>query len=82
LIWAQAWSTRDGRARYEIMDTKMQEEFVAQNRSDEDPNLLYYVIRWSSPWVTGYEIKMEEDRALITYYYMDSGEKLTKAVNG
>ena len=79
LIWAQAWSTRDGRARYEIMDTKMQADFVEHNRSEEDPNVVYYVIRWSSPWVTRFEIKMEEDRALITYYYMDSGEETYKS---
>jgi len=78
LIWAQAWSTRDGRARYEIMDSKMQADFVEHNRSDEDPNVVYFTIRWSSPWVTRYEIKMEEDHALITYYYMDSGEETYK----
>ena len=75
LIWAQAWSTRDGRARYEIMDSKMQEAFVKQNRSDEDPNKVYYVIRWSSPWVQRYDVKVEGDHAIITYYYTDSGEE-------
>jgi len=77
-IWAQAWSTRDGRARYEIMDSKMQADFVEQNRSDEDPNVVYYVIRWSSPWVTNYDIKVEGDHALITYYYADSGGETYK----
>lgn len=75
LIWAQAWSTRDGRARYEIMNSKMQVDFLAQNRSDEDPNVIYYVIRWSSPWVVRYDIKVEGDNAIITYYYTDSGEE-------
>lgn len=30
LVWADAWSTRDGRVRYQIMDSKMQSDFRSQ----------------------------------------------------
>ncbi|WP_018963715.1 M56 family metallopeptidase [Coprothermobacter platensis] len=75
LIWAQAWSTRDGRARYEIMNNQMKQQFIADQRSDEDPNIVYFTIRWSSPWVERYEIEVDGDHAVITYYYTDSGEE-------
>lgn len=67
LIWADAWSTRDGRARYEIMNKKMQAAFRSQQDTSDN-----YVIRWSSPWVVSYDVKLKGEQAVVTYWYMDS----------
>ncbi|MCK9479603.1 MAG: hypothetical protein M0R40_08945 [Firmicutes bacterium] len=71
-IWAKAWMTRDGKARYDIMSAEMKAKFEAEqervNGDDGDP----WVIRWSSPWVTSYTILVEGDTATITYQYTDS----------
>lgn len=75
LIWADAWSTRDGRARYEIMDSKLQAEFRSQQDS-ADP----YVIRWSSPWVVSYHVALDGDQAVVTYLYTDSTTATYKGV--
>ena len=75
LIWADAWMTRDGRARYEIMDSKMQKEFRARQDSPDN-----YVIRWSSPWVLDYDVSMDGDQAVITYRYTDSTTSTYKGV--
>lgn len=72
LIWANAWQTRDGRGRYEIMSSEMQREFRAQQCSPDDPNVIYYSIRWSSPWVVSYHVALEGDEDAVTYYYTDS----------
>ena len=69
-IWAQAWMTRDGESRYNIMSSDMKAKFEAEQErvNGSDP----WVIRWSSPWVTSYSIQIEGDTALITYQYTDS----------
>ena len=72
LIWADAWKTRDGRGRYEIMSKQMQSEFREQQCSPDDPNVIYYAIRWSSPWVVCYHVALEGDEDVITYWYRDS----------
>lgn len=69
--WAEAWRSRDGSKRYEIMSSTMQTEYRAeQQRVTGDP--LNNVIRWSSPWVDGYGIELRGERVLITYLYKDS----------
>lgn len=75
LIWADAWSTRDGRARYEIMDSKLQADFRSQQDSS-DP----YVIRWSSPWVVSYHVALDGNQAVVTYRYTDSTATTYKGV--
>jgi hypothetical protein len=69
-IWAEAWMTRDGESRYNIMSDEMKAQFDAEQEriNGSDP----WVIRWSSPWVTSYSIQIEGDTALITYRYTDS----------
>jgi beta-lactamase regulating signal transducer with metallopeptidase domain len=71
-IWANAWMTRDGKARYEIMSESMKLEFgdeqLRVNGNDGDP----WVIRWSSPWVVSYSIEVNKDKAAINYKYTDS----------
>lgn len=70
-IWANAWKTRDGRPRYEIMSSKMRSEFhIQQEYNNGDPD--NFVIRWSSPWVEDYDVELEGEQAVITYWYMDS----------
>ncbi|WP_150275486.1 hypothetical protein [Paenibacillus tepidiphilus] len=71
LQWAEAWKTRDGQQRLEIMSGKLQEEYrnlQALETGDPDNN----VIRWSSPWVVDYTVQSEGDTSLITYRYTDS----------
>lgn len=75
LIWADAWSTRDGRARYEIMDSKMQADFRSQQDSSDN-----YVIRWSSPWVVSYNVALDGNQAVVTYLYTDSTAATYKGV--
>ncbi len=72
LIWADAWSTRDGRARYGIMSRKMQSDFRAQQQDPDNPSVIYYSIRWSSPWVVRYDVTLDRDQAVVTYLYTDS----------
>lgn len=71
-IWANAWMTRDGKARYEIMSESMKREFEDEqlrvNGNEGDP----WVIRWSSPWVVSYSIEVNKDKATINYKYTDS----------
>ncbi|MDP4110173.1 MAG: M56 family metallopeptidase, partial [Bacillota bacterium] len=75
LVWADAWSTRDGRARFEIMSQKMQAEFRAQQSSPDN-----YVIRWSSPWVVSRDVSLDGDQAVVTYLYTDSTTAAYKGV--
>lgn len=71
LTWAMAWKTRDGKSRYEIMGNDMRSEFLAQQEYvNGDP--ANFVIRWSSPWVEDYEVVIEDEQAIITYWYADS----------
>src|SRR5450756_2429957 len=70
LIWADAWKTRDGKGRYEIMSKQMQTDFRAQQ---EFQGKLIFAIRGSSPWVVSYDVAMDGDQAVITYWYADSG---------
>ncbi|WP_051280748.1 M56 family metallopeptidase [Anaerovorax odorimutans] len=74
-IWAEAWCTRDGKMRYDIMSEKMQEDFRSQQFSPDN-----FVIRWSSPWVVSYDIALKKENAVITYYYTDSTGSLYKGV--
>src|SRR5450756_3109086 len=67
LIWADAWKTRDGKGRYEIMSKQMQTDFLAQQQAPES-----FVIRGSSPWVVSYDVAMDGEQEVITYWYMDS----------
>ena len=75
LIWADAWKTRDGKGRYEIMDSKMQTDFREKQPSPDN-----YVIRWSSPWVVRYDVSMDGDDAVITYFYTSSSTSTYKSV--
>jgi hypothetical protein len=75
LIWADAWKTRDGKGRYEIMSKQMQTDFLVQQQAPES-----FVIRWSSPWVVSYDVAMDGDQAVITYWYADSGPDTYKGV--
>jgi|GEM_PF-4107798 len=71
LIWADAWKTRNGKPRYEIMSSQMQAEFLAQQEEmSGDPD--NFVIRWSSPWVERYDVAIDGEQAVITYWYTDS----------
>jgi len=71
LKWAEAWKSRDGSVRYEIMSTPMQSEFRAQQEAMNGDS-QNYVIRWSSPWVDSYTVEPDGERTLITYTYTDS----------
>lgn len=75
LIWADAWKTRDGRARYEVMSRNLQADFRAQQEAQGN-----YVIRWSSPWVTKYTATLDGDQAILTYWYTDSTASTYKGV--
>jgi bla regulator protein BlaR1 len=67
LIWADAWKTRDGKGRYEIMSKQMQTDFLAQQQAPES-----FVIRGSSPWVVSYDVALDGEQAVVTYWYTDS----------
>lgn len=75
LIWADAWATRDGRARYEIMSSQMQNGFRAQQLSPDN-----FVIRWSSPWVVSYQVALDGTQAVVTYWYTDSSTSKYRGV--
>ncbi|MDP4109512.1 MAG: hypothetical protein Q8878_05715, partial [Bacillota bacterium] len=75
LVWADARSTRDGRARFGIMSQKMQAEFRAQQSSPDN-----YVVRWSSPWVVSCDVSLDGDQAVVTYLYTDSTTAAYKGV--
>jgi len=67
LIWADAWKTRDGKGRNEIMSKQMQTDFLAQQQAPES-----FVIRGSSPWVVSYDVALDGEQAVVTYWYTDS----------
>lgn len=75
VIWADAWKTRNGKTRYEIMSSQMQADFRAQQQSPDN-----FVIRWSSPWVESYGVAMDGEQAVITYWYRDSTASTYKGV--
>ena len=75
LIWADAWKTRDGKGRYEIMCSKMQTDFRANQLSSDN-----YVIRWSSPWVVKYDVSTDGHDAVVTYFYTDASTSTYKSV--
>lgn len=79
LIWAEAWRTRDGRARYQIMDDKMQSDFRSQQEKVNGVS-GNFVIRWSSPWVTKYDVVIDGSQAVITYWYTDSTTDTYKGI--
>lgn len=64
--WAEAFKTRDGLPRYEIMTTAMQEQFVEDQKqiTGESWN---YVIGYSSPKTLSYDITLNGNTVLITY---------------
>lgn len=75
MIWADAWKTRDGRLRYAVMGDRLQTEFRAQQLSPDN-----FVIRWSSPWVQRFDVTMDGEQAVVTYWYMDSTASTYKGV--
>lgn len=63
--WALAFENRNGKLSYPTMSESLKKKFLVENefrKSDDN-----FVIGWSSPWVIGYEIKVEENKAVITY---------------
>jgi beta-lactamase regulating signal transducer with metallopeptidase domain len=78
LIWADAWKTRDGKGRYEIMSSQMQADFRAQQELQSGK--LIFVIRGSSPWVVSYDVALDGEQAVVTYWYADSGLETYKGV--
>jgi len=71
--WAEAWKTRDGNLRYNIMSEKMKKEFETNQGTDNGKIIMS--IRWSSPWVESYTVNVNEetDSAKICYIMTDSG---------
>lgn len=70
-VWANALITRDGEPRYEMMSTNMKEQFKQEQivRSGENWN---FNIGVSSPWVVDFKIKIDDNRASITYLTQSS----------
>ena len=61
------------------MGSKMQSDFRSQQEKvNGDSNS--FVIRWSSPWVVKYDVTLEGDQAVVTYWYMDSTASTYKGV--
>jgi hypothetical protein len=69
--WAETWRSRDGKTRYELMSSKMQKVFYEQQMENNGKEGVW-VIRWSSPWVESYDIHIDGEQAVITYWYSDS----------
>ncbi len=67
--WAECLVSRNGEARYEMMDSDMKNDFEASQMYDGQLN---YSIGWSSPWVISYEIEVDGDTAEIHYILQDS----------
>ncbi len=72
--WAEAWTSRDGELRYDMMSDKMKKEFEEKQGILENGK-LNTSIRWSSPWVERYIIDVDEETetAEIKYVMADSG---------
>ena len=82
--WAEALKTRDGKPRYEMMNEKIQQDFIAGQKELIGSDDWKYVIGVSSPWVVSYDIAAEGSCAYITYFETEStgmrcsvSEKLT-----
>jgi len=73
-IWAEAWETRNGRPRYEMMSDDMKRKFEEEQDRLENGE-LNMSIRWSSPWVEDYTINVEDDSAEICYVMKVSTEE-------
>lgn len=69
--WAEGLQTRDGELRYQHMSEELQKAFVEERKEIYGEN-WNYVIGWSSPWVTSYEVETEENTAVITYIMEDN----------
>ena len=69
--WAEGLQTRDGELRYQHMNEALQKAFVEERKEiyGDDWN---YVIGWSSPWVTSYDVETKGTTAVITYIMEDS----------
>lgn len=71
--WAEAWKVRDGSVRTAIMSADMLTDFrETQLRENGDADST--VIRWSSPWVTDYNLTLKGEGIQIDYTYTDSTE--------
>ncbi|MEJ8306731.1 hypothetical protein [Saccharibacillus sacchari] len=71
--WAEAWKARDGSVRTAIMSADMLTDFretQLQQNGDADST----VIRWSSPWVTDYDLTLKGEGIQIDYTYTDSSQ--------
>ena len=71
LAWAEALKTRDGKPRYDMMTDELKKKFEEDQKqlSGEDWN---FVIGYSSPKTTSYDIMLIGDNAYITYYQEDN----------
>ena len=58
--WAEGLRTRDGELRYQHMSEELQKAFVEERKEIYGDN-WNYVIGWSSPWVTSYEVETEKN---------------------
>lgn len=78
-VWADAFKSRNGKPRYDMMSAKAKEKFVQEqvNRSGEDWN---YNIGFSSPWVIDYRSKVDGMKAVITYVTQTSEPAYYKTV--
>ena len=57
------------------MNSQMQADFRSQQYSPDN-----FVIRWSSPWVVSYDVVLDGEQAVITYWYTDSTTSTYKGV--
>lgn len=71
LAWAEALKTRDGKPRYDMMTDELKKEFEENQKqlAGDDWN---FVIGYSSPRTTSYDIVVDGDSAYITYYQEDN----------
>jgi len=71
--WAEAWKVRDGSIRTSIMSADMLTDF-RETQLQENGDADSTVIRWSSPWVTDYDLTLKGEGIQIDYTYTDSTE--------
>ena len=71
--WAEAWKARDGSIRTSIMSADMLTDF-RETQLQENGDADSTVIRWSSPWVTDYNLTLKGEGIQIDYTYTDSTE--------
>lgn len=64
--WAEAWETRNGQQRYDMMSDTMKQKF----KNEQGDNNMS--IGWSSPFIESYTIKTENTNAEICYIMTDS----------